>query len=141
MDRDEILATALGDALREQREWIENRLASSIPITNGHSVGSRQVNAIVEFPAPVITNEVQSPEVVITNEGAVVHIDMAPVAAAIDRMTDMISQLIQVLSEQSPPTVKVDSLPPNITVKVPAREKRSMTITHSDGTTSKVKEE
>jgi hypothetical protein len=66
------------------------------------------------------------PETVVT-----VHVDMTPVAEAVDRMTDaftglteMMSKLVQVLASQPPPTVDVK---PEITVQ-PAKVEPSKVV-------------
>lgn len=95
----------------------------------------------VETPAVHVVNQVQPTQVV-------VHVDMAPVASALDRLGDMFGQLVAALTELPPPEVKVDvSAPsvnvqaPNVTVEPPIRMRRKFTVKHSDGSTTQVTED
>jgi hypothetical protein len=131
----------------------------------------------VDVPAPninipptevFVTNDVEAPEVnvhpPVVNVAApqvqienqveipVINIDLNPIAAAIDRMSEvmatncaLISKLIEVLSRQPQHVVHLPEIP--VTVEAPisippvSSKKKSFTITHEDGSTSKVEEE
>lgn len=82
-----------------------------------------------------------------------INVDMQPIADAIDRMTDILNEVLVTLSKQLPPNVDfkpiikvpetiVNVAAPEVTVQVPEPrgQERTLTIEHSDGTTSIVKE-
>ncbi len=151
MDKNgEALLRAVGDEFREQMANVRNELISKVrdKTTEFHN----HVDNRLDPPEVHVTNQVDVP---VVN----VQMDMLPVADAIGRMGDlfarsiakmaeavenqgeMLAQLVRVVADSPAPTLEVHP----VVNSAPApqqkqRAKRSLLITHDDGTKSTVEE-
>lgn len=158
MTEAELVLQATGIALKEEREAVNARIDQFKPGTQRiESIfPAPEVHAhnVVNVPAPVVNVQPANPTTLVENRTDVAAPDMAPIAAALDRMTEgfntfakVIGKLIETLSQQVAPQVKADvDMAPvaaaieAMTAAVTERKPRKITIT-TDGnkTTGEIK--
>jgi hypothetical protein len=158
--------------LRTLRQVMDERLASFRPAVrdvtiNGRDMPAPQVYNEVRTPEVHVhvPQQEQQPPPQVHNAAA----DLSPVAAALDRMTEavaaamaemvhavramtdahaghveMLSQLVQTLGSQEPPTVVVRGPKPAMVDPFPqeptVQPKREMEVIHADGSKSTIRE-
>lgn len=159
--REEVFSKAIGEALGRMKDKLLQTLneRTEAAVEAARSTIRPEVTLTApkyEFPTPVVRNEVkvEPTPVQVTNcmEPPLinVHVDLAPVAEALTRFAEFqgvllaeLTKLAKAILALEPPVVQspeVSVAAPSVTVQVPDRPKRSVRITHSDGTESTVTE-